>query len=64
MFEGFDGFVKQLTYFGGAAVVTGALIYAPVTGMGYGPYASGAIIVVGAGIGASAFLLALAQAYK
>lgn len=29
MAGGIEGFLRQLTYFGGAAIVTGALLYGP-----------------------------------
>lgn len=64
MAGGIEGFLRQLTYFGGAAIVTGALLYGPISGMGYGPYASGALIVVAAGAGGTAAMYALSLTYN
>lgn len=53
-FAGFDGVANAMMLIGGASVVSGALLYSPVSGLNYGPYISGALIstlsmVVGVG---------------
>jgi len=60
---GIDGVAKALVYFSAGAIVAGALLYSPVSGLNYGPYASGALITAGSGVGGVATLYAISLAF-
>lgn len=60
-FTGFEGFANGAMIMGGGSLVAGALLYGPISGMGYNSYASGALLV-GSSIAISIAALFAAQA--
>lgn len=58
---GIDGAAKALTYFAGGAILGGALAYGPISGLNYGPYASGALVSLASAAGGVAVLYAISM---
>lgn len=63
-FSGIEGTMRLMMIGGAGAIITGALIYSPVTGLGYGAYASGATIAAGSIAGGFAALYATSKFYN